>query len=98
MENIITEAIKNKQLLKFVYHNKVRVVEPYTFGESTKGNDTLSAYQIDGGSSNSSKDLGWRQFVIDDMQNLTLLDSKFELIREGYNPNDSRMSHIYIAI
>ena len=97
MEIIITEAIKNKQLLKFTYNNKVRVVEPYTFGESTKGNDTLSAYQVDGGS-NSSKDLGWRQFIIDDIEHLNLLDDKFEILREGYNPNDSRMSHIYITV
>ncbi len=97
MEKIIIEAIKNKQLLKFVYNHKHRVVEPYTFSESTKGNDTLSAYQIDGGS-NSSNDLGWRQFIIDDIENLTLLDSKFEILREGYNPEDSRMNHIYLTI
>lgn len=97
MERLITEAIKNKYLLEFTYNNKLRVVEPYTFGESTKGNDTLSAYQVDGGS-NSSKDLGWRQFIIDDIKNLTLSDEKFEIIRNGYNPNDSRMSHIYITV
>ncbi|PLY09977.1 MAG: hypothetical protein C0626_07245 [Arcobacter sp.] len=60
MENIIKKAIENQQLLSFVYNGKNRTVEPYTFGESTKGNDTLSAFQIEGGS-NSSKDLGWRQ-------------------------------------
>lgn len=97
MERMITKAIKNKQLLEFAYNKKVRVVEPYTFGVSTKGNDTLSAYQIDGGST-SSKDLGWRQFSIDAIQNLILLDKKFEMIREDYTPNDSRMSHIYSTV
>jgi predicted DNA-binding transcriptional regulator YafY len=97
MENIIREAIANKQLLKFVYNDKKRVVEPYTFGCSHKGDDTLSAFQIEGGS-NSSKDLGWRQFIIENIEKLVLLDSKFDDIREGYNPNDSRMSQIYMAI
>ena len=97
MENIIREAIANKQLLKFVYNDKKRVVEPYTFGCSHKGDDTLSAFQIEGGS-NSSKDLGWRQFIIENIEKLVLLDSKFVDIREGYNPNDSRMSQIYMAI
>ncbi|MDY0051526.1 MAG: hypothetical protein RBR65_03205 [Aliarcobacter sp.] len=97
MENIIREAIANKQLLKFVYNDKKRVVEPYTFGCSHKGDDTLSAFQIEGGS-NSSKDLGWRQFIIENIDNLVLLDSKFDSIRDGYNPNDSRMSEIYITI
>ena len=83
MENIIREAIANKQLLKFVYNDKKRVVEPYTFGCSHKGDDTLSAFQIEGGSN---------------IDNLVLLDSKFDSIRDGYNPNDSRMSEIYITI
>ncbi|WP_298753372.1 hypothetical protein [uncultured Arcobacter sp.] len=38
------------------------------------------------------------EFIIDEIQNLTLLDIKFEEIRDGYNPNDSRMSRIYITI
>ena len=42
MENIIREAIANKQLLKFVYNDKKRVVEPYTFGCSHKGDGTSS--------------------------------------------------------
>ena len=74
MENIIREAIANKQLLKFVYNDKKRVVEPYTFGCSHKGDDTLSAFQIEGGS-NSSKDLGWRQFIIENIDNLVLLEN-----------------------
>lgn len=97
MENIIKKAIENKQLLSFVYNDKNRIVEPYTFGYSHKGDDTLIAYQVEGGS-NSSKDLGWRQFIIDNIKNLVLLDNKFDDIRDGYNPNDSRMNHIYITL
>ena len=67
MENIIREAIANKQLLEFVYNDKKRVVEPYTLGCSHKGDNTLSAFQIEGGS-NSSKDLGWRQFIIENIE------------------------------
>ena len=97
MNKIIIEAINNKRLLGFVYNGKNRVVEPYMLGVSTKGNDTLSAYQIDGGS-NSSKDLSWRQFVINDIERLNLLDETFELIREGYNPNTIKYSPIYAAV
>lgn len=97
MKNIIKKAIANKQLLEFFYNGKIRIVEPYTFGCSHKGDDTLSAFQIEGGS-NSSKDLGWRQFIIENIESLVLLDSNFNSIRDGYNPNDSRMSEIYITI
>lgn len=97
MENIIKMAIENRQMLEFVYNDKRRVVEPYTFGCSHQGDDTLSAFQIEGGS-NSSRDLGWRQFIIENIENLVLLDSKFYGVRDGYNPNDSRMSEIYITM
>ncbi|AGR77473.1 hypothetical protein A7H1H_1173 [Aliarcobacter butzleri 7h1h] len=97
MENIIREAIANKQLLEFIYNDKRRVVEPYTFGCSHKGDDTLSAFQIEGGS-NSSRDLGWRQFILENIESLVISETSFNDIRDGYNPNDSRMSEIYITI
>ncbi len=97
MENIIREAIANKQLLEFVYNDKRRVVEPYTFGCSHRGDYTLSAFQIEGGS-NSSRDLGWRQFILENIESLVILETSFNDIRDGYNPNDSRMSEIYITI
>lgn len=97
MNKVITEAINKKCLLGFVYNGKNRVVEPYMLGVSTKGNDTLSAYQIDGGS-NSSKDLSWRQFIVEDIERLSMLDETFELIRDGYNPHTIKFNPIYAAI
>ena len=38
------------------------------------------------------------EIMIENIDNLVLLDSKFDSIRDGYNPNDSRMSEIYITI
>jgi predicted DNA-binding transcriptional regulator YafY len=96
MEELISKAIENKSLLEFIYGDKLRVVEPYTFGVSTKGNDTLSAFQIEGGS-NSSNQLGWRLYSIDEIENLKVLDATFEPNRNGYNPSDSRMIKIYIT-
>lgn len=97
MKNIIKEAIANKQLLEFVYKDEQRIVEPYTFGITTKGNDVLSGYQVDG-ESTSSDELGWRLFTLDKIGDLKLLDNTFSGDRDEYNPNDSRMSHIYITI
>ncbi|RLA72577.1 MAG: hypothetical protein DRG78_23685 [Epsilonproteobacteria bacterium] len=97
MNEMIIEAIKNKQLLAFIYNDKNRIVEPYTLGVSTKGNDTLSAYQIDGGS-NSSKDLSWRQFIVPDIEQLKILDKSFEIIRDGYNPNSDKFDPVYATV
>ena len=101
----LQEIIKSYGLFEIIQEGEYKFfspplnqwLEPYTFGCSHKGDDTLSAFQIEGGS-NSSKDLGWRQFIIENIDNLVLLDSKFDSIRDGYNPNDSRMSEIYITI
>jgi predicted DNA-binding transcriptional regulator YafY len=97
MENIIKKAIQNKHLLEFMYKDELRVVEPYTFGVSKKGNDILSAYQIDG-SSSSSSDLGWRLFTLDKIDDIKLSDNCFDVVRSEYNPDDSRMSQIYFTV
>ena len=97
MEFIIKSAIENKQLLSFTYKDKNRLVEPYTFGQSKQGKDTLSAFQIEGGS-DASADMCWRQFPMREMKNLKLLDDKFENVREDYDPENARMSFIYWTV
>ena len=97
MEHIIKTAIENKQLLSFEYKNKNRIVEPYTFGESARGKDTLSAFQLEDGG-DATANLCWRQFPIRDIKNLKLLDTKFEEIREDYHPDNARMNFIYLTV
>ena len=97
MENIIKTAIENKRLLSFVYHKKNRLVEPYTFGQSTSGKDTLSAFQIEGGS-DASSNFVWRQYALREIEDLKLMDIKFEELRSDYNPDNARMSFIYWTV
>ena len=97
MENIIKTAIENRQLLSFVCKGKNKIVEPYTFGESSSGKDTLSAFQIEDGG-NSSGNLTWRQFAIRDIKDLKLLDTKCAEIREDYHVDNARMNFIYWTV
>jgi predicted DNA-binding transcriptional regulator YafY len=97
MEQIIKTAIENKQLLSFGYHDKLRIVEPYTFGQCLKGKDTLSAFQIEGGS-DPTANFCWRQYALREIKNLKLLDDKFEELREGYHPDNARMMFIYWTV
>ena len=97
MEQIIKTAIENKQLLSFTYKDKNRLVEPYTFGQSKQGKDTLSAFQIEGGSDETA-DMCWRQFPLREMKNLKLLDDTFENVREDYDPDNARLSFVYWTI
>ena len=97
MEFIIKSAIENKQLLSFSYKDKNRLVEPYTFGQSKQGKDTLSAFQIEGGADGEG-DMCWRQFPMREMKNLKLLDQSIEKVREDYHPDNAQMNLIYWTV
>jgi len=97
MENILKVAIENKHLLRFTYKNKKRLVEPYTFGEAANKKDTLSAFQIEGGS-DASSDMKWRQFALREIKDLELMDTKFEVLRADYHPDNARMNFIYWTV
>jgi len=97
MELLIKTAIENKQLLSFTYKDKKRLVEPYTFGQSKQGKDTLSAFQIDGGTTASGQEC-WRQFPLREMKNLKILDDTFENTREDYHVDNAKMNFIYWTV
>lgn len=97
MNTLIKQAIENRKLLEFYYKDDLRIVEPHTYGVSTTGKESLSAYQV-GGESSDSKTIDWKLFTVDKIQNLRIKETSFTGTRDGYNPNDSRMSQIYITI
>lgn len=94
MKKEIIEAIENKKIIEFYYDNHYRIVEPHTFGVSKKGNDTLSAYQIDGSSDKGSVP-DWKQFTISKIESMKILNETFIQERDGYTRGDSRMISIY---
>lgn len=94
MGDKIIEAIENRKLLEFFYKDHYRVVEPHTFGVSSKGNDNLSGFQIDG-TSESIVVPDWGLFTIDKIVNLKILNQTFEGTRPKYAKGDSRMIEIY---
>jgi len=94
MNDIIIEAIKNRKLLEFYYKNHHRIVEPHTLGISSKGNENLSAFQIDG-TSESIVVPDWGLFTIDKIVDLKILNESFLGTRPKYSKGDSRMIEIY---
>ena len=53
-DRTILSAIKNKQVLRFKYNGKERIVEPQTYGISIAGREVLRARQV-GGESGSGQ-------------------------------------------
>lgn len=97
MKQTIIKAIESRNLLEFRYNGHRRLVEPHTYGVSTIGNDTLSAYQV-GGTSNKGNVPDWKQFTISKITGLKKSDKTFSGTRKGYTKGDSRMSKIYAEL
>jgi len=89
----ICEAINNRQIVSFMYHNHKRIVEPHLVGEKTNGIVELSAWQIGGYSESGSKP-PWRNYILSDIINFYITDNNFTGTRPGYNRNDSTMQKI----
>jgi DNA-damage-inducible protein D len=71
LEDVITKAINNKQILEFNYKGNTRIVEPYVVGETSKGKYTLLSIQT-GGYSSSGKLPDWRMFELDKIEDLQI--------------------------
>ena len=89
----LKKAIHDRRLIEFHYKGRVRVVEPYTVGQS---NDklTLRAWHLRGFSESGSHPR-WRKFLGTEIRSLKILDETFDGPRPGYNPQDSEMDLIY---
>jgi hypothetical protein len=97
VEELIKNAIEQQQLIRFYYDGGVRVVEPFCYGLSKARHKVLRGYQV-GGYSKSGVPVGWRLYKISEMNNIALADERFEIIRPGYNPNDSGMIQIFSRV
>ena len=93
MNQEIIDAIEKKKLIEFIYDGESRVVEPHCYGLSTKGNEVLRAYQVDGYS--SSGNMGWKMYDLGKANSINVLDDTFDESRNGYNRRDKAMSEIY---
>ena len=93
MNQEIIEAIENKNLIEFNYDGEARVVEPHCYGLSTKGNEVLRAYQVDGYS--SSGNMGWKMYDIGKADEINVLKDTFDNARIGYKRGDKGIEEIY---
>lgn len=95
MSNKIEEAVKNQNLIVFDYEGEARIVEPHCYGLTTKGNEAIRAYQVDGYS--SSGRMGWKLYDLGKADNIEILDETFE-VRSDYKRGDKGMSEIFCEI
>ena len=95
MNQKITNAIKNQNVITFDYEGESRTVEPHCYGVTTKGNEAIRAYQIDGYSSSGT--MGWKLYDLSKADDVEVLNETFD-IRDGYKKGDKGMSGIFVEI
>lgn len=77
--SVITEAIKNKQLIEVTYTQEVRLVEPHVLGYKNTKLELL-AWQL---KSNSKAELTneWRTFEVQKITNISVKTQTFSGVR-----------------
>lgn len=93
MNQMIINAIEDRLLLTFNYKGKTRVVEPHTYGVQQNGNESLSAWQLSGGSGED-----FRLFMLDEMAAIEVQSKSFECERPTYQRGDQRYSRIFAEL
>ena len=93
----ICDAIRNRCILKFTYHDHPRVVEPHAYGLSHADNKVIRCYQVDG-TSRSGRARGWRLMKVDEIKSLTVTEEHFVGPRRGYRRGDEDMSTIFCEL
>lgn len=93
MDDLIAVAIRDRRLIRFYYAATsspgVRTVEPHVLGTNRKGSLALSAWFLRGESA-SAEGPGWREYLLDSVSEVEVLDEVFEGPRPGYRPGGGR--------
>jgi predicted DNA-binding transcriptional regulator YafY len=99
-KDLIYQAIADRKIIEFQYHDKPRTVEPYCCGINRKDSHQLRGFQVSGGSASDEK-LGWRMFDLAEMSGLRTTDKDFSGWagdRRLYNPNDTAFRTIFCRV
>jgi hypothetical protein len=95
MEEQITQAISQVQLISFYYQNLPRIAEPHILGVCN-GVTQMLVYQT-GGQSKSGRLPDWRRVNIREISDLKVLDETFAGQRTVSGKHSSWDSHLAIV-
>jgi predicted DNA-binding transcriptional regulator YafY len=92
---VICGAIQSRRLVRFYYDDPapgIRVVEPHMIAYNRKDNLALSAWFL-GGQSASQEGQGWREYLLDRISQLVVLEDCFPGPRPGYKRDGGKTFH-----
>lgn len=96
MREQLTAAIEQRRIVTFTYEGHARRVQPAAYGIGhRKRKETLHAYQV-GGESRRGGIPHWRNFHVEKITDLAVLDEVFGPNPPGYYP--SPLPEVYAAL
>jgi hypothetical protein len=95
VDPLLWTAIDQKRLLRLLYRNKPRIVEPHDYGVQN-GTVKLLTYQIAGDSSGPLPD--WRWMEADHIADVQLLDRTFSGGRPTGSGKHHKWDKLYIRV
>ena len=97
MNSALVIAISGKRLIEFVYKNgRPRIAEPHDYG-IRKGVEGLLAYQISG-ESRSGTPHGWKNFDVEGMRQLRVLDRQFPGSRADSDQHHGNWDTLFVRV
>ena len=94
-EQTLYQAIRQRRIITFRYHDLMRTVLPHLLGVLNEGgHKAIFGYQI-GGETNSSDLPNWRYYYLKDITELHATTATF-VPQPGYNPNNPVMREITV--
>lgn len=94
---MLMSAIKNWQVLSFVYKGKPRIVEPQSYGISATNKQLLRLRQTGGESDSGTINMG-KLFDVAEISALRKTGAYFDEALPGHNPNDSAMIQVFASL
>jgi hypothetical protein len=95
LDQLLRDAIENKQLIRFVYKGNERIVEPHDYGIQN-GIVRLFCWQVGGRS--SGRIPGWRMIDVVGMQDCEMLERHFAGNREIATGKHHRWDEVFIRV
>ena len=97
MNSALVIAISGKRLIEFVYKGgRPRIVEPHDYG-IRKGVEGILAYQV-GGDSRSGTPHGWKNFEVENMRQLRVLDRQFPGSRSDSSQQHLEWDELFVRV
>ena len=95
-QSIICSAIKSRNLISFYYTGDdrpgIRTVEPFMIAHTSKDHLSLSAWFLYG-ASESGDGQGWRDYLLSDISQISVLPQTFLGNRPGYRRDGGKKFH-----